>query len=168
MREILNPKKGFVKPTIRPEAFVGYSGMVRGKTRRKKIPSQFLRDTVARNVKARAAIQFPECENVPLEIVKNSDGAATNRLNKSTVQRIMAGETSATLEQMEGLAYALDLSPYQLLMPNMDAKNPQVARGAAEGEEKAYSMDDLRKAAREAAQEAIAHYAVPSRARPKR
>ena len=113
--------------------------MAKAKTRRKKVASP-LRQTIANNVAARAAVQFRDKPNVPMAIREASHPSEAERIAKSTVQRIMAAQTSATLEQIEGLARALQLAPYQLLMPNLDPTNPQVARGAVVGEEQVYAI----------------------------
>lgn len=158
MPPILGPNLGFDKPTIRPKHKLGYLVMGSGAPRRKKTPSR-LRAVIARNVKARAAIQFKGSPNVPVAIV-NASGRDGDRLTKSHVQRIMAGDTSATLEQLEGLARALDLAPYQLLLEDLDAGNPQVSKGATIGEEQVYEIS--RKAAQEAVEAALSKRKVKS------
>lgn len=132
--------------------------MAKGKTRRKKIASS-LRAIIAANVKARAKEVFPDSRNLPVDIANASKSAKVNPLVKSTVQRIMAGDephaketekTSATLEQIEALAEALGLTPYQLLIPSLDPENPQVAKGATTDERELY-----KRIAREAVEEAL-------------
>lgn len=146
----ISPKQGLVKPTTRPRPKLGYRAMGSGKTRRRKTPS-LLRGVIANNLTARARRVFPASTNIPMDIRRASSDTERDRLTKSTIQRIMAGETSATLEQIEGLAKALDVSPYQLLIPDLDARNPQVAKGATAAEESLY-----RKIAHEAVEEALA------------
>jgi hypothetical protein len=124
-----------------------------GKTRRKKVPSA-LRRVIAGNVIARAAIQFRESKNVALSIREASHPSERERMAVSHIRRIMRGGTSITLEQLDGLARALEIQPYQLLLPNMDPSNPQVARGAVPGEDQVYGI--ARKAAQEAVQEVLA------------
>ena len=96
-----------------------------------KVPGQ-LRKVVASNVGLMAAVEFRGSKNVPLTL------ATAAGVSKSTVQRIMAGDVGADLETLEKVAAALGLIPYQLFIPNLDVKNPQVARGAMPGEHKAY------------------------------
>lgn len=160
MHYTLGPNQGLRKPTTRPAVDIAYCPMAKGKTRRQKVPST-LRAVIAANVKARAKVQFKNSDNIPVAIAEASAGAPTNKLIKSTVQRIMNGDdakakdkTSATLEQLEGLAYALDLQPYQLLMPNLDVSNPQVAKGALPGEDRAYIRNEVREALKEALSDA--------------
>lgn len=137
----LGPNQGFYKPTIRPVLKLRYGPMAKGLTRRRKIAGK-LRAVIAANVKARAAVQFKTHPNVPIAIKDASGGA----FSKSTVQRIMGGKVGTSLEQLEALGRALDIAPYQLLMENFDARNPQVAKGAMLGEEAVYA---IRKAVRE-------------------
>jgi hypothetical protein len=136
-----------------------------GKTRRKKVPSP-LRKVIAGNVIARAAIQFRESPNVAVSIREGSHPAESERMAVSHIRRIMKGGTSVTLEQLDGLARALDLQPYQLLLPNMDPTNPQVARGAVPGEDQVYGI--ARRAAQEAVQAVLAtngHHKARKRAK---
>ena len=96
-----------------------------------KVPGQ-LRKVIAANVGLMAQVEFRASRNVPLAL------AMAARVAKSTVQRIMAGEVGADLETLEKVAAALGLIPYQLFIPKLDVKNPQVAHGAMPGESKAY------------------------------
>ena len=96
-----------------------------------KVPGQ-LRRVVAGNVALMAQVEFRASNNVPLAL------AVAAGVSKSTVQRIMAGDVGADLETLEKVAAALGLIPYQLFIPNLDVKNPQVARGAMPGEQKVY------------------------------
>lgn len=107
------------------------------KTRRRKTPS-LLRSVIAKNVSARARRIFPVSTNLPMDLRKASGDHDSDRLTKSTIQRIIAGETSATLEQIGRLAHALELSPYQLLIPDLDPANPQLAKGATADEQSLY------------------------------
>jgi transcriptional regulator with XRE-family HTH domain len=114
--------------------------MDKGKTRRRKVADTLLRATIAHNVKNRAAVVFPDSKNVVVSIREASGSRIYPKLTRSTIQRIMEEMTSATLEQLAGLARALDLSPYQLLIPELDPERPQVAaapRAHAREKEKA-------------------------------
>lgn len=64
----------------------------------------------------------------------------------STVQRVLAGQVGASLDVIEQLAAVFDVSVYQLLLPNLDAENPQVVTGASAAERRWYAT--LRRAAR--------------------
>lgn len=137
MTNSLSPNQGLVKPTTRPRLRLPLPPMAKGKPRRKKIASG-LRRIIAANANALAKRVFRDAENVPVSIVEASKSAKVNALIKSTVQRIMAGSTSATLEQLEALAHAFDVAPYQLLIPDLDAENPQIAKGATVEEHELY------------------------------
>lgn len=102
-----------------------------------KVPGQ-LRKVVAANVDLMAKIEFREEKNVPLALAQLAG------VSKSTVQRIMSGDVGADLETIEKVAKALGLIPYQLFIPNLDVKNPQVAKGAMPGEYRAYRGTRLR------------------------
>ena len=128
-----------------------------GKTRRKKVPS-ILRKYIARNVELRADIQFPGTPNRVNAIREKSHASEREKLSRSHIQNILAGKTSASLEQLEKLGRALDLMPYQLLLANLDAENPQVAKGAAEGEDQVYA---IREAVKQGVSEALATTTPP-------
>lgn len=113
------------------------SDMGKGKTRRQKVASE-LRRTIAKNVVLRADYLYGEKTNIPQEIVDASHSTKSERLAKSLVQNIMEAKTGTSVDNLEKLASALHLLPYQLLLPNLDERNPQVAKGALPGEERAY------------------------------
>lgn len=144
----IGPNQGLGKPTTGPEITLTYALMGKGKTRRRKTPSR-LRAVIAINVANRAALQFKGHPNIPVAIKDASGGV----FSKSTVQRIMDAKVGTSLEQLDGLARALDLAPYQLLMENLDARNPQVVKGAMVDDQALY-----RRIAREAVSEARALY----------
>lgn len=50
----------------------------------------------------------------------------------------MAGKTGATLDNIESIAEAFDLSVYQILLPSLDVNNPQIVKGASKTEQLAY------------------------------
>lgn len=47
-------------------------------------------------------------------------------IDQRTVGRILNGEHSPQLKQIEAIAQAFDLMPWQLLVPNLDPKNPPI------------------------------------------
>lgn len=66
----------------------------------------------------------------------------------STVQRVMDAEVGLSLDHIESVSRAFGLAAYQLLLPNLNVKNPQVIRGATKGEEEFYaSIREARAAA---------------------
>jgi transcriptional regulator with XRE-family HTH domain len=150
MSQILGPNLGYVKPTIGPEESLALVCMGKGKTRRRKSPSP-MRETVARNVLLRARIIFPLSKNLPQSIKERSADSNQDRLTLSHIKRILKSESSVSLEQLDKLAKALEISQYQLLIPDLDPRNPQVVKGATLDEQSLY-----RKIAREAVKEALA------------
>lgn len=44
----------------------------------------------------------------------------------ATISRVINGQTAATLDTLGMLAKAFGLAPWQLLVPNLDATNPQI------------------------------------------
>lgn len=123
--------------------------MGKPKTRRKKVPSS-LRRVIAANVFNRASRIFKEAKNLPMAIRNASADAESERIAKSHIQKIIAGKTSVTLEQLDGLAKALELSAYQLLIQDLDPDNPQIVKGATADEQELY-----RRIAKEAVKEAL-------------
>lgn len=61
-------------------------------------------------------------------------------VGKNTIIRAMDAEdsTSVSIDIIEKLADGLDVMPYQLLIPYLDAKNPQVAHNPTESEKRLY------------------------------
>lgn len=55
-----------------------------------------------------------------------------------TVQRIMQRKVGASLDNLESIADALQVSVYQLMLPSLDPRNPQVVQGATEAEKLMY------------------------------
>lgn len=56
----------------------------------------------------------------------------------ATISRIINGETAATLDTIARLAAAFDLAPWQLLVPNLDAQNPQILQSISSKEADLY------------------------------
>lgn len=56
-----------------------------------------------------------------------------------TISRIKNGEVSPTLNSIDGLAKAFGLLPWQLLVPDMDPKNPPLLRSATQEEKELYA-----------------------------
>ena len=54
-------------------------------------------------------------------------GKASN-LDQRTIGRMLNQEHSCGLKQLEALALVFDLLTYQLLVPNLDPKNPAVCK----------------------------------------
>lgn len=102
-----------------------------------KVPS-FMRIVIAENIRERMEHVFRESSNRPLALALKTGKPKEGGLSLSTIQRILAGETGGTLDNLEAIASALDLSLYQLMIPNLNSENPQVVAGAMKDEERMY------------------------------
>lgn len=77
---------------------------------------------------------YRESGNKPKALAKDAG------VSLSTVQRILASETGATLDNIESIAGAFQLSAYQVLVPMLDTKNPQLIKGATVDEQRLYRL----------------------------
>jgi hypothetical protein len=67
-------------------------------------------------------------------------------IDQTTVGRILAAKHKAQLDTVEVLAEVFGVEPYQLLVPGLDAKNPQVLRSLSPAEERLYkALEEARK-----------------------
>lgn len=57
-----------------------------------------------------------------------------------TIQRICKGEVGASIDNLEAIADAVQVQMYQLMLPSLDVKNPQVVHGATEAEQRLYRL----------------------------
>jgi transcriptional regulator with XRE-family HTH domain len=106
---------------------------MKGQPKKRKVPG-LMRAVLGRNIKLRMEVRYHDKTNKPKEL------ATATGMSLSTVQRIMAGKTGVTLDNLEALAGALDLSAYQLLLPILDSKAPQLVKGAAEEEQRLFRL----------------------------
>lgn len=104
---------------------------MKGKKKTPKVPG-FMRHILADNAKKLMALHYRDSPNKPMALAKDAG------LSLSTVQRILAGQTGATLDNIESLAAAFQASAYQMLIPALDAQSPQVVHGATKDEERIY------------------------------
>jgi len=93
-----------------------------------------MRNVLSENVNALMRLHFKESANRPLALAKAA------RLSLSTVQRMLSGETGATLDNINAVAEVLDVAVYQLLVPYLDPVNPQVIKGASPAEQRIYRL----------------------------
>lgn len=91
-----------------------------------------MRSILGANVKNLMEHHYRESANKPKAL------AVDAHVSLSTVQRILVGETGATIDNIESLATAFSLSAYQLLLPRLDPANPGVIKGATKDEEVLY------------------------------
>lgn len=101
-------------------------------TRRKKTPG-IMRDILAINVLALMKKEFPEEPNKVRALSQKAD------ISFSSVQRLLRGETGATIDTIESVSLALNVSPYQLLIPELDIENPQTLQGVTAAEKRLYA-----------------------------
>lgn len=70
-------------------------------------------------------------------------------VTQSTVGRLLRGEVAATIDTLTQIGKAYHLQPWQLLVPNLDPKNPPVLQPVTEKEKALY--DRLQATVRELA-----------------
>jgi transcriptional regulator with XRE-family HTH domain len=104
---------------------------MKGRKKTPKVPG-FMRTILAANLKKLLERDYRDNPNKPKAL------AADAGVSLSTVQRIVNAEVGASLDNIESIAAVFDLSPYQILVPNLEVKNPQVIKGATKEEELAY------------------------------
>lgn len=92
-----------------------------------------MRSVLAENVRKLMAKHYASSNNRPLALSKDA------RVSLSTVQRILAQKTGATIDNIEAIAAAMGVSAYQLMVPNLNAENPQVIKEATKTEELLYA-----------------------------
>lgn len=72
--------------------------------------------------------------------------ATAGAVNQRTIGRILKGEHKAQIDTLEALAEAFGVEPYQLLVPGLNPRNPQVLRSLSPAEENLYrALDEARK-----------------------
>lgn len=104
---------------------------MKGRKKKAKIPG-FMRHIVADNVLGMMNARYAESRNKPGALAKDAG------LSLSTVQRILGAMSGSSVDNLEAVASALDLSLYQLLIPALDVTNPQIVHGAVKNEERMY------------------------------
>lgn len=136
MGGIVDPLSGFGNPPL--GSAVAYDcNPMKGKKKTPKVPG-FMRHVVAENVRARMEVVLRGNPNKPKALSLRTGRPGEGGQSLSTIQRILAGTHGAGLDVLEAVADALDLSLYQLLIPQLNAENPQVVQGAMKNEELAY------------------------------
>lgn len=117
---------------------------VMSKRKTPKVPG-FMRVVLAENVQRLMDIHYPDSRNRPKALAKDAG------VSLSTVQRILGqqGGTGATLDNIEAVANAFELSAYQILIPELDTHNPQVVAGATAAEKRLYRRYQQGKMGRE-------------------
>lgn len=70
-------------------------------------------------------------------------GGAARGVDQTTVSRILRAEHRVQIDTLEAIAAAYELEPYQLLVPGLDPKNPQILRALSPEEENLYRALEL-------------------------
>lgn len=104
------------------------------KPKKPKVPAAAMRVVLAENVHNLMRLSFKEKGNKPLALSKAAG------ISLSSVQRMLSGETGATLDNIHAVAEVLDVAMYQLFIPYLDPGNPQVVKGASPAEQRMYRM----------------------------
>jgi hypothetical protein len=87
---------------------------------------------LADNVRRLMEHYFPTAGDRPRRLSKEA------QISLSSVQRVYKGDVGASLDTIEAIARAFDLSAYQLLIPDLDPGNPQNIPGALLAERRLY------------------------------
>ena len=93
-----------------------------------------MRQVLAQNVRGLLEIHYRDATDRPRALAKDAG------VSLSTVQRIINLEVGASLDNLEAVAGAFQLSAYQLLIPNLNSRNPQVVKGVTKDEERLYRL----------------------------
>jgi len=133
MPTILDPSLGLRNPPLGLDRWNNSNPMA-GKKKTRKVPS-FMRQIVAENLKKLLDEHYKDEPNITAKQTKFFEKTG---LAVATQQRIIVQENGLSLDTLETIASGFDLSTYQLLLADLDVKNPQVAPGAAKGEQRAY------------------------------
>jgi transcriptional regulator with XRE-family HTH domain len=109
---------------------------MKGQKKTPKVPG-FMRVVVGANIGRLLDHHYQRFPNVTR---RQKELARDSGIAFSTVQRIMKREVGASLDNLESLADAFQVSVYQLMLPSLDVKNPQVVKGATEAEQRLYRI----------------------------
>jgi hypothetical protein len=136
----LNPIFGLTQPAY-GTFFAGSSapmgkGGKTGQTKRKKLPG-FMRTVLGANLVKLIDHHYRSIDNRTGRLTALFKESS---VSVSSVQRIIDGETGASLDTLEQLSLALGVSVYQMVAPDIDAANPPVITGANEAERRLYAQ----------------------------
>lgn len=120
------PNIGIYQPALGAKLNLAFSAM--GRAAKTPKPHMFImRGVLASNVRALMDRKYGDIEK---ETNRIKALAKEGSMGHGSVQRALAGKTGLNIDLIERLALALDVSVYQILLPNLDADNPQVVSGA--------------------------------------
>lgn len=100
--------------------------MPKGVKKREKYRGVSIRHVLATNVRELMKLRWPDSPNRSASLEKECKSLITD----STIQRILVSESGVSVDQLELIAKAFNLEPYQLLIHGLDVRKPQKAAGA--------------------------------------
>lgn len=107
---------------------------MKGEKKTPKVPG-FQRVVVGANVGRLLDYHYRHLPNVTQ---RQRQLAKDSGVGFGTIQRIMKQKVGASLDNLESIANAMQIQMYQLMLPSLDVKNPQVVKGASHAEELLY------------------------------
>jgi transcriptional regulator with XRE-family HTH domain len=79
--------------------------------------------------------------------IANAAKRAGHELNQTSISRILNLAVAPQTDTLDALAAAFDIEPYQLLVPGLDPRNPQVLRVLSAAEARLYkALEEAREA----------------------
>lgn len=109
---------------------------MKGERKTPKAPG-LTRQVLARNVARLLDYHYAHLPNVTQ---RQRDLAKDSGVGFGTIQRMMKGEVGSSIDNIEAVGLALQVSVYQLVLSTLDVKNPQVVKGASEDEQRLYRL----------------------------
>jgi len=61
-------------------------------------------------------------------------------IDQKSVSRVLKADSAPQVDTVQGIAAAYDIEPYQLMIPRLDPKNPQILRMLSPAEEAFYKL----------------------------
>jgi hypothetical protein len=93
----------------------------------------FARQIVAQNVRSLVDHRYALVPNKARKLAEEA------QISLSSAQRVLAADVGASIDTLESIADAFEISVYQLVLPNLDVNNPQVVTGATGVERRMYA-----------------------------
>lgn len=101
------------------------------------------REILATNLRALME-RNPQYKSCPA--IERGTADLGHKIGRSTVQRVLDGETPFNLDDLNALSQLFGLDPWQILAPNIDPKHPPVLKTIGSTERKFYErIDELMK-----------------------
>lgn len=107
---------------------------MKGEKKSPKVPG-FMRVVVGANVSKLLDHHYNHLPNITQRL---RTLAKDSGIGYGTIQRIIDCKVGASLDNIEAIADALQVSVYQLMLPSLNVDNPQVVQGATEAEKALY------------------------------